>query len=51
VVSVAKSIATLVIAHATAVRHVLGPGSFRAVIHRGLVERRELDSPTFLKLL
>jgi hypothetical protein len=47
---VTKPIATLVILGAAALRHVLGPGSNRAIIHDRFIERRELDSPTFLNL-
>jgi hypothetical protein len=50
-ISVAKPIAALVILRASAVRHVFGPGSLRTIIEDGLVERRELDPPIFLKII
>jgi hypothetical protein len=50
VFSVAKPVAALAIVRATPLRHVLGPGYLRAIVHDELVARRELDSIPFLKL-
>src|ERR1044072_8495913 len=47
--SIAKPIAALVIRRTRTLRHLLGPGSLRTIVHDGLREGREREPCVFLK--